>query len=284
MGTAGYTTRIDDQLRGHSLYVSYDDGKSFEVLPMPENVIISDSKMNGLVASRYAFDGEYLYVTMNSTGRWNYIVPLGYFCDTGDVISGTVLRYFFENGRIAGFEDITPEGEHWLNYGLGEAGQVYVSRDGGRTYHEKETALPDVDFGWIDCANQTEIRGVSGVSGVFHMALGEHGLWKLTYHRNSDRIATVRISQQGDSCLWVGIGLGRPGGDFLKEEKMLYLCGKIQREYGFYCTLESQMEYTRLNTAQQMFGEIFSIDGDKRKFGRFFLATGSRGVLYGDEL
>ncbi len=31
-----------------------------------------------------------------------------------------------------------------------------------------------------------------------------------------------------------------------------------------------------------MYGEINSIDGDKRVFGRFFLATGSRGVLYGE--
>ena len=52
----------------------------------PENVMIHDSKMNGLVASRYDYDGTYLYVTMNVTGRWNYVVDLGYSCDSGDVI------------------------------------------------------------------------------------------------------------------------------------------------------------------------------------------------------
>lgn len=31
-----------------------------------------------------------------------------------------------------------------------------------------------------------------------------------------------------------------------------------------------------------MFGDINSIDGDKRVFGRFFIATGSRGVIYGE--
>ncbi len=41
-------------------------------------------------------------------------------------------------------------------------------------------------------------------------------------------------------------------------------------------------KYERLNQDNQMYGEINSIDGDKRKFGRFFLATGSRGVLYGE--
>ena len=582
-GTAGYTTRINDGLRGHSLYVSYDAGVSFEKLPMPENVMISDSKMNGLVASRYAFDGKYLYVTMNTTGRWNYLVPLGYSCDTGDVIGGRVVRYFFENGRISGFDDITPHGEKWLNYGFGgisccksmpgllacstlcreketpevvyisrdhgstwqeslnglevggihfrtsymkpcynggvsllhwlsdvkidpfdpnrlwfnsgtgvfktdrflsengqyhdfcdgieetvhlnvyapvsgevklvdivgdlggfafreldrpcensfddaqgnryitcinadisdgdpnlavitargnwkgktkgglirtkdgfktfekleisgdfspslqqklqqilqpnvnpgwvaqspngenivwsvadnirlpvefvicsndhgntfhhvsvfdlsgqrvgdgylkvfsdrvcnrlfygfsDTGRVFVSKDGGSTFYEKKTDLPNGDFGFIDCADQTEVRGIPGVSGQFYIALGTDGLWRLCYDAAQDAVTACRLTKAGDTCLRVGIGLGRPGGDFLAEEKMLYLCGRIDGEYGFYRTPDECRSFARLNTDRQMYGEIMSIDGDKRKFGRFYLATGSRGVLYGEE-
>lgn len=33
-----------------------------------------------------------------------------------------------------------------------------------------------------------------------------------------------------------------------------------------------------------MFGEINSIDGDCRVFGRFYLATGSNGVKYGEPI
>lgn len=584
VGTAGYTTRVDDSLRGHSLYVSYDAGASFEKLPMPENVLISDSKMNGLVASRYDFDGKYLYVTMNSTGRWNYIVPLGYSCDTGDVIGGRVVRYRFEAGRIVGFDNITPGGETWLNYGFGgisacpakpglvacstlckekespeivyvsedygetwreslnglekgglhfrtsymqpkynggvsllhwlsdvkinpfdpgelwfnsgtgvfktdalltenpayhdwcdgieetvhlnvyapisgevklvdivgdlggfafreldkscensfddaegnryitcinadlsdfdsnlaiitargnwkgktkgglvrttdgfrtfqrltiggdlgekiEAqlrwiehpnvnpgwvamspdgqnivwsvadnirlpvdlvivstdggehfqkaeifdldrepvadgfmkvyadrvnpslfygfggeGQVYISRDGGVTYYEKATNLPKVDFGLIDCANKTEVRGVAGQSGLFYMALGAAGMWKFRYDSIGDTIQCQKLSAPGDSCLRLGLGVGRPGGDYMAENKAIYLCGVIGGEYGFYRTLDEGKTYARLNTENQMYGEINSIDGDKRQFGRFFLATGSRGVLYGEEV
>ena len=123
-GTAGYTTRESDTLRGHSLYVSYDAGQTFEKLMQPENVMIHDSKMNGLVASRYDYDGTYLYVTMNVTGRWNYVVDLGYSCDSGDVIGGKVLRYYFSDGKIAGYDDITPDEDgtltaDFLNYGFG---------------------------------------------------------------------------------------------------------------------------------------------------------------------
>ena len=584
VGTAGYTTRVDDTLRGHSLYVSCDRGASFEKLPMPENVIVPDSKMNGLVASRYDFDGTYLYVTMNSTGRWNYIVPLGYSCDTGDVIGGKVVRYRFENGRIPGYDDITPGGTgyhnhgfggisscqalpgllvcstlcrekenperiyisrdygntwqvsldgletggiyfrtsymkpefnggvsllHWqsdvkidpfdpnklwfnsgtgvfttdallsdapayhdwsdgieetvhlnvyaplagdvqlvdivgdlggfafrkldvpcvnsfddpegnryitcingdlsdencnlaiitargnwkgktkgglirttdgfssfhripmpfylggkieeqlrtiehpnvnpgwvamspdgknlvwsiadnirlpvdmvivsndagnsfakafvcdlqgkpvtngflkvysdrvrsdLFYGFDGCGGFYVSRDGGRTFAQKEASLPDSDFGYIDCANKTEIRGVSGEIGLFYLALGSHGLWKLRYNPETDHVTCKKLSADGDTCLRVGIGIGCKGGSYISEPKMLYLCGTIDGAYGFYRTKDECNTYQRLNTAHQMYGEINSLEGDKRTFGRFYLATGSRGVLYGEEI
>lgn len=585
VGTAGYTTRINDTLRGHSLYVSYDAGEHFEKLPMPENVIVPDSKMNGLVASRYDYDGKYLYVTMNSTGRWNYIVPLGYSCDTGDVIGGKVIRYRFENGKITGYDDITPGGTgyhnhgfggvsscpakpgllacstlcrekespeviyvsenygetwreslnglevggihfrtsymkpefnggvsllHWqsdvkidpfdpnrlwfnsgtgvfktdallsdapayhdwcdgieetvhlnvygpvsgdvqlvdivgdlggfafreldepcrnsfddaegnryitcinadlsdtdsdlaiitargnwkgktkgglirtadgfqtyqripmpfglgdkldtqlhqienpntnpgwvaqsadgrnivwsvadiirlpvelvivsndggetfqeakvydtenrpvtdgfmkvysdrvdpaLFYGFGGEGQLYVSRDGGVTYHQKSVpGFPKVDFGMIDCANKTEVRGVAGESGLFYMALGSYGMWKYRYDPERDAISCEKLSSEGDTCLRLGLGLGEDGGNYANSLKAIYLCGTVDGQYGFYRTLDEGKTYARLNTENQMYGEINSIDGDKRVFGRFYLATGSRGVLYGEEM
>lgn len=588
-GTAGYTTRTDDTLRGHSLYVSYDAGRSFEKLAMPENTIIPDSKMNGLVASRYDYDGKYLYVTMNSTGRWNYIVPLGYSCDTGDVIGGKVIRYYFEGGRIAGFDDITPDptgahtkeflnygfggisacparpgllacstlcrekedpeliylsedcGSHWrislngleeggmhfrtsymqpkynagvsllhwlsdikidpfdpnklwlnsgtgvfttdallsdapgyhdwcdgieetvhlnvyapvdgevqvvdivgdlggfafreldrpcansfddaqgnryitcinadvsdrdsrlavitargnwkgktkgglirttdgfrtfqrldmpfalggdiawqlylieqpnvnpgwaamspdgqnivwsiadgvrlpvtlviasqdggktfrqarvfapdgsavtrgylkvytdrvnsrLFYGFGEAGQLYVSRDSGMSYYQKPSGgLPAADFGYIDTANQTEVRGAAGEEGSFYLALGSAGLWHYQYDSRTDSIACRRLSGPDDTCLRVGLGIGAEGGSYLTQPKAIYFCGSVGGQYGFYRTLGEGRTCAKLNQAHQMYGQINSIDGDKRKFGRFFLATGSRGLLYGEQ-
>ncbi len=590
VGTAGYTTRTDDSLRGHSLYVSYDGGKSFEKIMQPENVLVADAKMNGLVASRYDFDGTYFYVTMNSTGRWNYIVDLGYSCDTGDVIGGRVLRYEFKNGRISGYTDITPDenGQHteeYLNYGFGgvcscpakqgllvcstlckekegdeciyisedygntwrvslrgleeggiyfrtsymkpehngnqcllhwlsdikidpfnpnkvwfnsgtgvfttdmllaenpeyhdfcdgieetvhlnvyaplkgevklvdivgdlggfafrsldepcinsfadaegnryitcinadlsdtdenlaivtargnwkgktkgglirtrdgyysyeripmpfgiskrldqylhqienpnvnagwvamshdgenivwsvadnirlpkdlviyskdagksfaqvmiydqngkqmtdgffkvysdrmekdifygfdEKGKLYISKDGGVSFFEKLTAgFPEADFGLIDTANKTEVRGEAGKSGVFYMALGQHGLWKMVYEKENDSVVVSKLSQDGDVIHRIGLGLGREGGDYLTEKKALYIVGCMDGMYGFYRSFDEGITYERINTERQMYGEINSCDGDKRVFGRFFIATGSRGVLYGEEI
>ncbi len=597
-GTAGYTTRVSDELRGHSLYVSYDTGESFEKLEQPRNFMIADSKINGLVASRCDYDGRYLYVTMQSTGRSNFRVDLGYSCDTGDVIGGKVVRYSFANGRISGFDDITPDeegkhttaylnygfggicscpampglvvcttlckekespecvyisedyGEHWrislrgldegdiffrapymqprfngnvsilhwlsdvkinpfhpnemwfnsgtgvfttenllskhpnyhdycdgieetvhlnvyapltgevqlvgivgdlggfafrnldepcensfddqdgnryitcinadisdensslgaimargnwkgktkgglirtkdgfktferipmpfglggeiaerlriiegpninpgwiamspngqnmvwsvarwarlpvnmvivtkdagesfcpakifdldgkqvtegffkafsdrcnndLFYGFDESGQVYISKDGGISFHQripvskdkngKSIAFPRCDFGYIDTVNKTEIRGVAGEQGLFYLALAEDGLWKLQYNLNEDSFMAWSLMEKGDSCFRVGLGVGREGGSFLGEPKAIYFNGSIDGKYGFYRTLDECQTFARLNTAKQMYGQINSIDADKRVYGRFFLATGSRGLLYGEE-
>ena len=79
----------------------------------------------------------------------------------------------------------------------------------------------------------------------------------------------------------MGLGLGRPGGDYASEPKAIYFNGIIDGIYGFYRTLDECKTIERINTDKQMYGRIHSIDGDKRVFGRFFLATGSSGLLYG---
>ena len=173
-------------------------------------------------------------------------------------------------------------------YGFGDAGELFVSTDGGDTFREMPapTGWPRVHFGKVDCADTTEIRAAAGEPGVLCIATGE-GLWKLRYDRAADGFTGVRLTAPEDSAYCVGLGLGRPGGDYAAEPKMIYFNGSIGGVYGFYRTLdEGRMrddgtDIVRLNTDRQMFGRIHSIDGDKRVFGRFYLATGSTGLLYG---
>lgn len=602
VGGAGLTTRLDDKHRGHSMYVSYDGGASFAQLMEPDNDDVADCRMNGLVASRYDYDGKYLYVTFNSTGRFNYIVDLGYSCDTGDVINGHVVRYVFTDGRITGFADITPADEHemldsyrwrvdygyggvcshpdkpgfltvttlcreikkhservyvsddygntwkialdglsqggmhfntsymlpehnggnciihwlsdikvnpfnineaWFNsgtgvfgtdaflsdnpafhdicegieetvhlnvyapldgevklvdivgdlggfafkdldkpcrnsfddadgnryitcinadisdshpevgiitargnwtgktkgglirtrdgfntfermkmpyginddidaklkfiehpnvnagwvamsddtnnivwsiadiiflpadsvvcsqdggntykqvriydiygqclqhsrfkamsdrvdnnifYGFGENSSMYISTDGGQSFYEKRFILKSaegklvpvdaIDFGKIDTANRTEIRVESGKQGVIYIATGRAGLWKVFYNPATDVFEGTRLSKLGDEVYRVGLGLIAPGSNYLTDNKAVYMCATIDGEYGFFRSFDDCRTCERINNESQMFGEINSIDGDKRTFGRFFIASGSHGVIYGEE-
>ena len=81
----------------------------------------------------------------------------------------------------------------------------------------------------------------------------------------------------------MGLGLHHKGSPYLTDEKAIYFCGEIDGEYGFYRSFDEMGSVERINTPEQMYGEINSIDGDCRTFGRFFIATGSRGLLYGEQ-
>ena len=170
-------------------------------------------------------------------------------------------------------------------YGFGEAGQLYVSTDGGDTFRQKPApeGFPRVNFGLVDCADRTEIRAAAGQPGEMYIATGEGGLWKLCYDPASDSFGGKRLTAAGDVVCCVGLGLGRPGGSYAEETKALYFNGWIGGAYGFWRSFDECATIQRINTEGQMYGRVHSIDGDKRTFGRFFIATGSSGLLYGVE-
>ncbi len=575
VATAGVDTKVSESMRGHSLYISYDNGETFEEMSEPETGMIEGSKLSGLVGHRYAYDGKFLYITANHTGETAYIVDPGYSCDCGKVMGGVVLRYSFDgSGKVSEPEVISPDknfrtlkygyggisfsaktpglmvlstitkadgdvvyrskdfGEtweavlwglkigdigfntpymrpecngndsliHWLSdieinphndsevwfntgtgvfrtknfldavphfedasdgieetvhlnvyapikgpvkvidilgdlggfaftdidkpcdnsfadadgnryitcinadfsdsdernvivtprgnwtgktkgglivsddycksfkrlslpygmskeldehfrqiecpnvnsgwvamsadantyvwsvadmielpmelcivtndrgaswkkvsfekrgaedrlikifsdrmdstlfYGFTENGNIYESTDSGNSFTRVEgLSLEGVNFGKIDCADKTEIRGESGKKGCFYIACGEKGLWKLEDGK------LKRLSKEGDTVYRVGLGIGPESDDYLSGEKALYMCGIFDGVYGFYRSVDDCKSVCRINNDTQMFGDINSIDGDKRVFGRFFLATGSRGIVYGEE-
>lgn len=188
-----------------------------------------------------------------------------------------------EEGSVKVYSDRT---DSRLFYGFGQHSDFYISKDGGKTFCEYDLpeGFPDTDFGMIDCANKTEVRGEAGRSGVFYLALNKGGLWKLEYDSVSDSVRTRRLTAEGDAVYRVGLGIGCPAGDYEKNSKAVYCNAKIAGVYGFYRTLDDGAVFERINTDRQMYGEINSIDGDSRVFGRFYLATGSRGLIYGEPI
>lgn len=598
-GTAGVATGTE-KMRGHSLYVSYDGGKSFEPLIMPESIVVEGSKWSGYVAHRYDYDGTYLYVTLVNTGERSYVTEMGYSCDSGDVLGGRIIRYSFDsNGRIMEYKDITPtclwgdkgayeadrnsiypfgfggisscrampgllaasticreEGDmvfisrdfgenwepalfdlslgnlhfessymkpeyngghsllHWLSdikinpfcpdevwfnsgtgvfkgtdftkdtrsfqdcckgieetvhlniysplsgpvkaldivgdlggfaftdldkpcensfadaegnryitcinadfsdihpemvaatprgnwkgktkgglilsedyglsferlslpygisdylderfrqiecpnvnagwvalssdaetivycvaenidlfmkgiivsndkgksfkkvsvyniegedisysglhmkvysdrvnpavfYGFGDDFIIYISTDSGNSFYQAKTeGLPSgqMVFGLIDCANKTEIRGEAGREGVFYAAVSHFGLWKLKMDCEGNIVKGERLTKEGEMVFRMGLGLLSPESSYIDDNKAIYICGLIQGEYGFFRSFDDGATWEKINNDAQKFGDINSIDGDSRQFGRFFIATGSFGLKYGEPI
>lgn len=275
------------------LILSEDQGKTFERLPMPFGLSADLDKALQQIEQPNVNSG---WVAMSPDGRnivWSVaegirlpVQRLVASHDGGRTFSRCSV-YDREGkrrtaGKIKVFSDRLDSG---LFYGFGEKSRIYVSRDSGQTYREYSVPeeFPEVDFGKIDCADKTEIRGEAGKSGVFYVAVGREGLWKLVYDKKDDEVRLCRLTVPGVKVYRVGLGLGMPGGNYLCDAKAIYFNGCVEGEYGFYRSTDDCETFERLNTDRQMFGQINSIDGDCRVFGRFYLATGSNGLKYGQE-
>lgn len=277
------------------LVMTKDAGETFERLPMPFGLTdkidellhrIEQPNINsGWVAMSPNCDnivwtvGDWFRVTADSAVVSN---------DGGDTFKKCTI--FDKTGNEVtddrGFKVFSDRVKNRVFYAFGEASQIYVSRDGGNIFCEKvlPEGFPEVEFHKIDGANKTEVRGDAGRSGIFYLALQKHGLWKLMYNAETDELKAKRLTKDEETVYAAGLGVRTPGGRYLGEDKAIYIAGSIAGTYGFYRSFDDAKTWERINTNKQMFGNIMSIDGDSRTFGRFFLATGTRGLIYGEQV
>lgn len=274
------------------LILSKDQCKTFERLPMPFGLTPKLDQALRAIEQPNVNSGWVAISPDENTIVWSVAEGIDLPADMV-IVSGDGGRTFrtvqvfdiegkpVEKGGMKVFSDRMDSS---LFYGFGEHSEFYVSTDGGLTFSQRTLPkdFPDVNFALIDCANKTEVRGESGKQGVFYMALRENGLWKLHYDKQEDDISVIKLSEPDDIFYRMGLGILRSGGDYFKEDKAIYTAATIDGEYGFYRSVDDGKSYVRLNNEKQMFGEINSVEGDSRVYGRFYLGTGSRGVLYGE--
>lgn len=170
-------------------------------------------------------------------------------------------------------------------YGFGDDYMLYISTDKGNHFMPLNVSgFPErkTVFGLIDCANKTEIRGEAGKEGVFYLSAYENGLWKLHINIAQKTATAIPLTKEGESVFAMGLGLLREGGNYAAENKALYIAGEIDGLYGFFRSEDDGKSWVKINNEMQHFGDINSIDGDCRKFGRFYIATGSFGLKYGE--
>jgi hypothetical protein len=164
-------------------------------------------------------------------------------------------------------------------YGFGTDSTMYLSTDRAKTFYQIPVPdhFPKLELGGIDTIMPAEIRALSDHRGVVWIATGEGGLWKISYHFEAHCAEFVRVTKEGESVFRQGMGKAAPGSNC----KAIYVNGILHEEYGFYRSLDEGRSWQRINHEKQMFGDIRSMVGDPRTFGRFYIATGSRGVLWG---
>jgi sugar lactone lactonase YvrE len=156
-------------------------------------------------------------------------------------------------------------------YGFhGPTGTAYVSLDGGATFAATATGLPQ-DAG-NNVTNQARPQTVPGREGDIWLPLAT-GL----YHSTDSGANFSRISSF-DSAPLVGFGQAALGGNY----PAVYAVGTIGGVYGIFRSDDQAATWTRINDDRHQFGLLSVITGDPRIYGRVYLGTSGRGIIYGD--
>ncbi|MDT8715084.1 xyloglucanase [Clostridium sp. 19966] len=153
------------------------------------------------------------------------------------------------------------------------AGKFYVSNDGGATFTATVTS------GTPNTTTDVNIKAMPGVEGDVWLVgggekLNSYGLWHSTDSGNS---FTKLSNVQEADC--VGFGKAAPGQSYMA----LYISAKINGVRGFFRSNDGGNSWVRINDDQHQYGRTnMCITGDPRIYGRVYVGTNGRGIVYGD--
>ncbi|MEV7970730.1 cellulose binding domain-containing protein [Sphaerisporangium sp. NPDC088356] len=151
------------------------------------------------------------------------------------------------------------------------AGGFYVSTNGGATFTKTAaTGLPST--------GNVHFKALPGIEGDIWLAggtsTGTYGLWHSTDSGASfTKLANVA---QADN---IGFGKAAPG----KTYQALYTVAKIDGVRGVFRSDDAGATWVRINDDQHQYGNFGeALTGDPRVYGRVYIGTNGRGIIYGD--
>jgi xyloglucan-specific exo-beta-1,4-glucanase len=126
--------------------------------------------------------------------------------------------------------------------------------------------LPDYNLGagWAHAA--------PGVEGDVWLTTG-----KEVYH-SVDSGKTYRSVPAVTESIALGFGKAAPQ----KTYPAVYLIGKIHDVAGFFRSDDAGASWVRINDDKHQFGFVGAITGDPKVYGRVYVGTGGRGIVYAD--
>ena len=151
------------------------------------------------------------------------------------------------------------------------AGTFYRSTDRGATFAATPaTGLPP--------SGNVRFKAVPGIAGEIWFAGGEpgapYGLWLST-----DGGATFTRQAGVDEADTIGFGKAAPG----RRYPAMYSSARIRGVRGIFRSDDRGRTWTRLNDDRHQYAWTgAAITGDPRVYGRVYVATNGRGIIYGD--
>jgi photosystem II stability/assembly factor-like uncharacterized protein len=144
-----------------------------------------------------------------------------------------------------------------------QQGRIYRSVDAGVTFHPLPRKFPK---------GTGRLCAAPGQAGDLWLA-SQHGLFYCgAFGAAASKIANI------DSADQVGFGRAAPALSY----PAIFLVGRLDGVYGIYRSDDAGANWVRINDFQHQFFTINTITGDPRIYGRVYLGTSGRGIIYGD--
>lgn len=156
------------------------------------------------------------------------------------------------------------------------AGKLLASVDRAATFAATAATLPGTAgfHSRFDVSGGANLSVTPGYEGDLWLAFNTNGLW----HSTDGGGHVVRLNHV-TSALAFGFGRAAAGRNY----PTLFLFGQIGIQHGIFRSDDVGQNWVRVNDDEHQFGWITKLTGDPRVFGRVYLATAGRGIIYGDE-
>src|SRR5579871_1977113 len=157
-------------------------------------------------------------------------------------------------------------------------GDLYESPNAGATWTLSHFTLP----GGLPTRGRDRGDGRGGQDQLYVTPGIEGDLWIAAFdglcHRSGAGGQFAKM--EGVEQLWaLGFGKAPPRRAF----PAMYLVGTVRGVWGVFRSDDEAGTWTRINDDAHQWGLILQVAGDPRKYGRVYVGTHGRGVLYGDQ-
>src|SRR5207247_1167943 len=139
---------------------------------------------------------------------------------------------------------------------------IFVSPDAGDHFSRRASDLPK-GAGYL--------RAMPDHAGTVYLA-SDGGL----FSSNDSGASFVKV-ERVESAKRVGLGKAAPD----QSGCATYVIGRIAGKYGFYRSDDLGATWVRINDDEHQYGGVTSITGDPRIYGRVYVGSSNRGVVYG---
>lgn len=155
-------------------------------------------------------------------------------------------------------------------------GQMYASTNGAASFTPAQFrfpfAIPPGEFGPPRAANLT---AVLNCEGDLWLAFGPHGLW----HSSDGGNHFIKIANVAAAFAF---GCGKSAAP--DGPPTLFLFGTVESLDGIFRSDDNGRSWVCIDNSRHPFGGITRLTGDPRIYGRVYLATVGRGIIYGDKV